>query len=475
MSIVWYTGIVVNGLLVLSFSYFILMVVRLYLHTQHNELQRKRLAVTIGLIGTFSVNLSLLFLYLQMGIIQHDALANETSWPLLFLIGYHVTLLSISLLIWLECYPKNKAGLFLLLCQFVVSLTAIAISSDYIVFWNDGAVLVALGATCDTITLWLGFVVGMVLLYSSFVKRMDETPNNVSSRSPKFLLVALINFAQFLVPRAETGSIVDSFSVKLIGFLVTIGFGYALYLYARTEEPTTEEFPDNQEHQTLGPSLKHLSVVAIFVILFNIAIQIQPEYGIEWREYLQSQSLFVGVWFNTNLYFNYIAVIIPLSCLILSVIVSKITPEYKQVSLDKQAYSWLLITGIFKISFFLIIHSSYLQSSSSISQSDGQTIIPFIISPIIAGIILELIGNKKTNNSFSHANDRPAQTIRIICLFGVTLLVALFADVIVALPPFSEPMNYVFIGAAGLVDGLLWAPLMSVIAYETILSLREIL
>jgi len=168
-------------------------------------------------------------------------------------------------------------------------------------------------------------------------------------------------------------------------------------------------------------------------------------------------------------------VILPLICFVVALVFIIVVPKYKQALRDKQAFTWLLLTGILQISIFLIVHLSFLEGGLISSQADGQIIIPLIISPIIVGIILEVIGKGKASNSFSFSKEKHKQIIRIVCLFGITFLAAFCVDVIVVLPPFSEPMIHVFIGAAGLVDGLLWAPVMSVIAYEIILSLREIL
>ncbi|TFH02226.1 MAG: hypothetical protein E4H14_17805, partial [Candidatus Thorarchaeota archaeon] len=339
MSLVWYTGIIVNGLLVIFLAYFILLISRDISVEHERESKQKRIAVAFSLIGTLSVNLSLLLLYLQMGTIQHDIFIDETLWPMLFLTGYHLSLLSISILMWLEYCPKKKSLLILVLCQAMVSLSTLVLSSDYIIFWNDGAVLVALGPVSDSITLWLGLAAGIIFLYLTLVNRLEEisedTPQDTSSNSRELLLVALINFAQFLIPRAEAGSIVDPFSVKFIGFCVTIGFGYALLRYARTEDSLIEVTTEEHEQQPVGPSLKQLSIAAIFAILFILALQNQPDYGIgiEWREFLQSQSLFIGHWFNTNLYLNFFAGIIPRICLTISLIMLNILPKYKQVFL----------------------------------------------------------------------------------------------------------------------------------------------
>jgi hypothetical protein len=434
-----------------------------------------QLAVLTALCGTLAVNLSLLFLYLQMGILQHDALPNETLWPLLYLIGYHTTLISISVLVWKECYQQYRAALAVLSCQMVASILTILFFVDYVVTWDAGVVIVNLGVVSDNITLWLGIAVGIVLVYSAIVRRLEDLSDDVnyhmSRRSSKYFLLALVYFTQFLVPRAESGSIVDPFSVKLIGFLITISFGYSLYLYSITEKPCTESQSEILEQQNLGPSLTHLIVASVLALLFYVAVEVQPLITHDWRSYLQSQSLFVGTWFNTNLYLNYIAVISPLACWMLSLMALQYGPHHKWITPGRRGYIWLLLTGVMQMGFFWLVHLLYLHGSWSTLEMSGQTIMPILVSPVIAAIVMECIGYK----SFWQLKDRRAQLTRIVCLFGVTLIAALVVDLIVSLPPFSPPVMYVFLGAAGLSDGLFWAPIMSVVIFETVRSIKELL
>ncbi len=476
-SSVWFAGVVLNGLL--TAVVVILLVVLLVRASSPKRLSH---VVTLtGLVGISISNLSLLALYLQIGSLQHDLGAVDTLWPVVFLSGYHLVLISMSCLVWVESYRLQRSGLIIIIVQLALSLFVIVSVTDYRVFWDGGAVLISFSVLSDGITLWLGMMVGITMIYHAFIKRiealsMQSTDEDLIS-SANFLRIALVFFVQFFIPRAVFGSILDPFTVKIVGFLVTIGFAVTLFRYSVPRPSITgivSAAPEARRTENLGPSTLQLIAGLTITAFFFLTSNMQSEIGQDDTSALIAQSLFVGTWHNTNVYLNYYAVIIPLLLWLLVIVTIKFILKTRPVSVVRPNGFWLLMVAIIGGMLFLGASFSYTIGGWLTAVVPGHIILPFIVSPLIAAVIFESLGQPAKGWCVENTEHYLSLLLRISLIYGVTLLTIIIGDLIVSFPPFLPEANYVFIGAAGVLDGVFWAPIMAPTMYEIVRSLREL-
>ncbi|MFX1440450.1 MAG: hypothetical protein ACFFFD_09405 [Promethearchaeota archaeon] len=354
--------------------------------------------------------------------------------------------------------------------------------TDYIVYWDNGGVLVSFSVLSDSITLWLGMIVGIALIYHAFINRFEVLSSSSSDTdsitdSANYLLIALVFFVQFFIPRAVFGSILDPFSVKFVAALVTIGFAVVLFRYSIPKpdynEPVSTPI-DRVKPEELGPSALQLETGLTVVVLFLVVSIMQPDFGQVDTLRLMAQSLFIGSWLDTGVYLNYYSVIVPLLTWICMMIVFKCIRNTKRISVGQPSGLWLLSSAIIGGILFLGASCSYTIGGWQTTGVIGHIILPFLVSPIIAAIILEALGKKVQGWSIDTSEHFMSAVFRALLLYGVTLFTIIVVDFIVSFPPFLPESNYVFLGAAGVFDGVFWAPIVTCTLYEIIRSLREL-
>ncbi len=480
---VWFAGIMINGLAI-SVLMAILLFAIVKLLRSKDTISIIRSGACFGIIiCNLLSHLATLSLYLQMDLYQRDIGNYESFWPLIMVISYAFILLFLSVIVWNESYKMNRNGVILLVVQVIISSISIIYSTDYMVFWDNGAVTIMMPIVGELMFLFLGIFVGSVLIYHAFIsleESIDDPESNRSSvsLSKYYLLLSLSFFMQFLVPRAVMGSLLDPFSVKFIGLIVSMAFSLSVIKFG-THQSTIESMQiitDKTERVVMKtPSLSLLGTSTLIAILFYFITFFQPEIDASWTDFLVSQSLYIGTVMSTMIYINYFSVGIPLICLIASmlfVLYQRINHENTTI----YPSGYLLVLGSI-ISLGLIIASSFSYSTGGWQTSAirGHFVIPFMLSFVLAAILLEIKVEAAHAWNISNSSSFKSNSIRIISLYCVAVISILIADLITSFPPFQPIANQVFIGAAGIFDGVFWAPIMAVVVFEVTRSIRRMI
>lgn len=483
MSIaIWYLGIIVNGSLLII----VILLAGLLIHRTPDTLDQlgkaRHLTILSGLMGTALMNSGLLLLYFQAGQIQQTMTIDHTHLPVVIIAGYHIVLLSMSLLLWIEYTPLKRPAI-LVIAQAILSVICVVTNTDFFVIWDNGSVILIIDPLVDAITLYMGLIVAGITFYMTYVRRVHvlgsidtERTHSIEMASARYLQLGLAFFLQFLIPRAVADSPLDSFSVKIIGFIVTLVFVYSLYQFAKAELTTVHRVLDEDFNEEIakGPTTLQLIVSVILVLLVGIASRLQPVLTEESKPFLFSQSLYIGAWSETAYYLNYYAVLIPALIWTLLIITNEFYLKKRKTAFQRPNATWLILSALIGFGLLVTINISSFSLEMTYYSTAFKIIWPFSISSILSAVITDRF---KLTSFFSTdgSGDKSRMWGRIIYLYGVTLFFALIADVVITSPPFSPQVNYVFLGAVGVLDGLFWAPLLAVIIFELAIAFAELL
>ncbi len=478
---VLYTGIIVNASLTLLLSILTVKELLAISKTRESWRTRRHVAVLGGLLSTALVNASILLLYIQVGQLQYSIGQPETFWPILILLGYHVTLLSMSCIIWRETYASHRYGLVVIVLQAILSVYCICFANDFEVLWEGGPVLLLYTSAADPITILMGLVIGGAILYHSYVRRvMAISAGQVDDMGSKaYLMVALAFFAQFLVPRAVAGSILDPFSVKLVGMTVVVLFAYSLHRYSSSIDMESqfqvEVEGESVTAPSLGPSTGLLVAAITLVTTFALASRFQPLITADWKEYLQSQSILVGVWNGSNVYISTFAVVIPLVVWLSLMALLTVLKRKECVQLTRISVPWLILTGALGSLILVASSFSYALDGMITEELVYRSVAPFLVAPILSHLCIKWYASRKTQTTEKAEIANTNSLTRASWLYGTVLISALIADLIAAFPPLHPFYNNIFIGAGGFFDGLFWAPILAVVVYEVFHSSKTLL
>jgi hypothetical protein len=483
---VWLTGLGINLLLTLVFAYLLASSLWRDERLLKGHSRVPRICVSGALHGSLALYVGLLLTYVQSGVVQTDLTLGQNPWPILVLAGYHLILLSLTLLVWERSYNFTRIGGLFVVGQIALSTIAIFLSWDFVAIWEQGTVFLSYPPVGDMLSLFIGMAVGGGLLYSSYIDRVafltsswSEHQQVADQETSAYFLLALLFFAQFYVPRAVEGSIVDPFSVKFVGLAVGLGLAYGLnrFLLSLTSEESDEaQLPEKRSNasqksvESLGPSLSLLGVGTVIVALFLVTNASPPE--IPTRESLIAESVYLGDWLGKSLYLNLHSVVLPMTAWIVAAVLLRLWSRHG-ATLRGPTRGWLLITSI--VGFFLFIFISFLQGPDAYAPLGGisQMIFPFILSPLIGTLLYERISTKALQGDCSMASK--VHQYRCVVLYGTILTTAVVADTIVSFALLFAAQSYIFIGALGIYDGIFWVPLLTVFFFEVIDSLRELL
>jgi hypothetical protein len=342
----------------------------------------------------------------------------------------------------------------------------------------------------------MGLIVGGILLYNSYIRRMtylstetEEKTVIVDSRTSAYLFLAIAFIIQFYVPRAETTSVLDPFSVKIVGLLVALCFAYSLWRYSQflciADDSTLPrnairlESTASKAQDNMGPSLNLLMGGFSVILAFLIANMYYDQNSTPIREEMIAQSLYVGQFMGSALYVNIVSVVIPLLVSLVLVVYYHARQDAANQGDNHVSRSLLGLSAAIALVLFLSIHITRSLQIEQLDSRISQMLFPFMLSPLLASYLLERRERWKEKDT----SDSRAQRLKFgkvsmkesVLLYSTILITAIVGDLIVAFSPLYFTLNYVFIGGAGVFDGVLWAPVLTAYLFSIAKALQSLL
>ncbi|MBD3406587.1 MAG: hypothetical protein GF411_10775 [Candidatus Lokiarchaeota archaeon] len=428
------------------------------------------------------MNFGILITYLTAGIIQ-ASFDFSISWvPILVLIGYHISLFCL-LLILLQHLNLGKQHQFIIivihLMLVVILLTA---NSNFFILWDDGAVFIQNNPIADLGTLIMSIVIVSLTCFFAYIHRIkilghidDDVTLSMNNASISYLILGVSFFLQFFVPRAVNDSILNPLSVKFVGFVVTLSAIIALSLLDRFNIDDLKQIgkTDINLENIPGPSDTQMLVSICIILIGGLVGRYQPSYSDQSRNYLQSVTLYIGNINGINYYLHYTIILVLLSLGVF--LINEIRIAYKKLKeYFTKNFTFFTLTGILCFSILVLTNIPYYVEEYALQHDRYQVIWGIIIAPILAQIIVDYFHSSRNSNKIT-LNISENRLRRITSIFIMTLVPALFADIIIISPLFGFHVTHIFIGAAGILDGLIWGPILAVTIFELTVSFKEMI
>ena len=141
---------------------------------------------------------------------------------------------------------------------------------------------------------------------------------------------------------------------------------------------------------------------------------------------------------------------------------------------DQTTILVLILTGL--ISFGISTSWSLFSSPDSMWQAPRLSVFPFVLSPLLSWfVVLTLTKSRRIKlaeklmpiGSLSHGRI----LLLSLSVYSINAVASLLFDLAIS----QSPYGVIHLGAAGLLDGLVWAPVLSAVVFSTFLVLRGML
>jgi hypothetical protein len=467
-DLAWYTGTIVNGTLLVLLTY-------LTFKTVASDRKKDRDLITswqaiVVLVGLMTTIGGTLFLYLQQRLIERDLTPSDTSLPILLWAGYYVTVLGL-LSVGLSKYEiafSVKVGTFVL-AGLLLIVSAIGMF-EYTVYWNEGAVLVVYNNySADYLGIIVAIFVGMFVAFSAvvdrieFVARESFLKGSREDRASAYMLFFSVAFLlQFIVPRAVNGSITNPVSVKIVGLVVVAGFAVYFvrhhHLVDRYEGSGTyaesETDAENVGRSEITALAFTTAVIGLYITLMRLGI---PVLTVSEKLELGIPILFVGEWNGNLVFLDYAGCILPLvlaMCIILVIYAVR-----RNLNLERRSL-------IYTLSLATLLAFSISAIDRLSSQVMGPVdVLVFATTPVLSWI---MVNWRTPIAQLQGSREALLLTMLVYCVITFT---AFLFDITTA----SSPYGVIHVGGAGIVDGLLWAPILSSSVFLSFLVLKKTL
>jgi hypothetical protein len=426
----------------------------------------------LGVLGGLSVSaIGTVLLYLQQGLVRIDLSPQDTIFPVFLWFGYYLTVMSFSYYS-LEYFRKSAnlkiAVLVILLTAFVISGAGMV---DYSVFWNDGAVLVVFNSPfSEYLGILAGMVVGISSLYLSIVLRFQyidvgnlKQGSKIDRMSADVLKASLAFSIQFIVPRAMEGSVTNPASVKILAFAVIAAFILFLTRSHQHWIDTTPIFHDLQTIEKHDPISDDdvmivacaVAATAVYVILSRLGI---PVLSVQEKIDMDILIIYLGEWFEYHVFLDLVGAVLPIALACISFVFI-----YNQ-------RCWRIQTELYLAGRLVSTFIVALVLTLSTSPSSGMmSVMTFMFAPLVAWVLFSWIVKIRGGNEANHMDNTQTITCKAIAVYAVSVFSAFMADIITA----QSPFGILHLGGAGPVDGLLWAPILSMALFSVYLVARK--
>ncbi|MGY5852480.1 MAG: hypothetical protein RTU92_02810 [Candidatus Thorarchaeota archaeon] len=475
------SGIFINTIIVVSLLY---ILVRLIQNTQSKDRTIQNIGYGIlVIVGLMITSLGTLFLYLQHSVLQTDLTTNETIFPYFLWAGYYIASLG-YLGVFLKQTsqtPKTKY-IVLLLVGFVFLISSLGML-EFNSWFNDGAILVVfVNQLADRIGTITSILIGIFALFTAVEQRLEYLQLVTPDVEPEWnqmtsylVVVSFIFILQFSIPRVTAESILNPFMIKIVGLILITSLSYFVAKYETLStriKPWSEALTDDSDLDIVDRSdLIALGFGSIVLVLYGLAVSIDTSVlSVQEKIDIGYPILHLGTWFSYEVYADAFGVILPIIIAISAVVLALL--KYSDWSSLLRFFSVYIIVNL-SLSILLAILSSSIDLSSPLWWSPRFSIIPFIISPIIACVLSYfLVKNnlEESNNTLTFMDSKYRHPL-ILYTYSSSAVAALLFDITIA----RSPYGIIHLGAAGFLDGLFWAPLVSSTVLSAILIIFTIL
>jgi hypothetical protein len=460
----WITGILTNSLSVAVTCFFTIKVARLKSRQATASIFYEVGGIFLGLVLTST---STLLLYVAQSLVQYDLTPASTLFPIGMWMGYFLTSLSLMVLL-LETHEEGYFTRVILVGATTVLLMLSGIGLlDYTSFWNGGAILVVFhNGFANTMSTTTAILIGIYGLYKTSSKRLDllstqKTPlaDVVEKRNRYLLITVAVFIVQFTVPRATPETVLNPVSVKLVGTTLILLLVFFLFSFLRetgstsSSQSTIEIVQDDAEAGRLSRFIIFgICSVLLYVFLMQLNIPILTVH-----EKLESgiPILILGEFKGGLLVADILGFLLP--CLISVAIILVVVVKHRTCFPTlKRSYSLMILAFALSLGFSLLASTTAI--TPNIGESPRVDIMAFIFAPAISLILIALLNQRTASTRFIHVEVEIKSIGWIVLFFFPTIYFsALIFDLIVAAAPFGV----IHLGGAGILDGLLWAPILA--------------
>ena len=419
-------------------------------------------------LGVLSVN----NLYTQIYFTPIDLTFSQTPFPALMWILNTLFLfflyLSFSLYSHKNVPTKTSISLLYLFISFI---NGILFLNSYIVYWNNGAVLVYYINKNGELYNSLLNVLLMVLLSYQLLMNIFEEKNskNFLSQKIQFFLAVLILIGILFIPRTYFYSFTNAFSVKFISYVFYYSFLIVAYYAMFKPQLFTEKFSillkipflkrvtanftnfsislDKKINPLLNISLLSLMILILLAFLSKFGSLILPISVVEANKL--DLLFYIGKFNSTNYYVNIIGGFFPIFVSIILFIFLFMKGKFSKLFF--QRIGFIIFVGI----IFSFILNFYLKLNIRGENGDYPFLFGFIFSCFLV-IIINIFFFDSSNFEKNYSLfELFFQLLSPYELYLGTVLSLLVYDLI---QPPSLTGIYV-IGGGGLSDALLLLPL----------------
>jgi hypothetical protein len=473
-------GIIANSAIVFALLYFLISLFRnKELHSNGESMADG--AVTLS--GFVLTSLGTVGLYIQQGFSQRDFTIVDTLFPYVMVLGYYVAVVAFLGVILIEnqiSYGRRILIKALTILVFAAALPGIA---SFICYWNDGAILLTIpDQFSDMLSTYPPLLIGLLGFVISISKRLDylecndfvkESLEDKSSRN--FIFASFAFLAQFLVPRATSESITNPFTIKIVGVIILLGFGYYLanYLRLRTEvsqrNKTNEQYELEVDNFDMGVIMASTLLVALYIFLMNLRL---PVLTVSEKLDAGYPLFYIGHWYGYDVFLDAFGCVIPLILEIAVLFIILI--KRHSWAVPNRGLSLVLVVGGM-ISFSISATDALFFRSVTIDYAPRFSVLPFVFAPLLSWILIRYWKRSHeapdSNDIESRLEDNRRQLIlTVLLVYSTTGIAAVLFDILTAYSPYG----ILQFGGASLIDGLLWAPILTAAVFAVFLAIRKI-
>lgn len=485
VTLAWYVGFFGNILL-----YIILSISILYIFSQTWKKKTKEIQVNVNsgyiwaLTTLLSFNLmifTIVLLYLQTYLLRTDLLPSTTIWPTLMWLGNLLFFGSLYLSISLETSLNKKIVWFILLCYLIIGAINGLELNNYIVYWNDGNVLVFYhNKMSEAINSVLNISVTALTFYFAFVALFDKQSKNIAAiknSRPKIawlLLSIIIILFTFLIPRTESWSITDPVSVKIISYTFFYCFlisylvawikpkkaaeilkNYLSNLYSVSKQKIFLSFYSNLENKTTFLAYFEIfSVIGILLSLFlaKFGYNFVKIYDYADEAVADGIAFFLGEFWGILWYIHLIGCLFPL---LITIIILAINLYYSSTK-------YTLLKNIGVLTALQVILSYFFNNILNLGLSTHQIYSPFILGFIIPPVLLALYNIFFSSKLHLSPNNGSLSNLEIIKEFCIPIEIFVCTTISTITIDFLHPIsstNKILIGGGSFIDGIIILPI----------------
>ncbi len=504
IELAWFIGIIGNSVFGMASAITAYRLLIKALKTRNQKAQFQILA-SATLFSFAIMLLSIVALYWTQFEAKRDFLANETYFPILMWVMNDIfAVLLLSAIITRFSHWSKAVVLGVATITGGLWWSGIKMNS-YEVFWRNGAILVYYtdknAEQINTYLTIIAIVWSFIIVFSysmsskeraftSFASsKLRVPPNLVEDYNTALLMLGSIAMlgGTFFIPRTDPGSITNSASIKIIGYLFFLGF-LILYSLGSCYPDFFEEFlrKKNQDGLILHPSIRlsakqeqelfvtiNASIIGFSAIYFGLKflrkpLLVQP---IASEEVKKGNAIFL---FETNAiqwYLNLVGGLLPLLVSVILLVVL-LTIHDKRLRI---AVNFVILVSI-EIAITWILNKGILGKKATNGVEVSPVFQHLFFIPILAFLIVMALDKKQwqaTTERFQQQN--PLRAILAIpysplVVYCATVFATIATDFFIP----TSPTGKLMIGGAGIFDGIVLIPLQTLLIF-TIFLLSSII